>query len=223
MITHWLVLFVHLFFTYFAASDLSCIMQCLSLRHTGFSLVAAHRLSCPTVCGILVPWPGIEPTSPALEGRFLTTGPPGKSLVLLYLLLPILLRGLLIPTQPHCSSPDSCHESSPPRAEVKAELRTTAFICPCLDRRADCPMFRLPKITKQRIGRGVLCLCWHSQSCPTLCNPINYSPPGSSVHGILQARILEGVAIAFSNRSRYQILTRSWQVMIRVRVRVRRQ
>ena len=29
------------------------------------------------------------------------------------------------------------------------------------------------------------------QSCPTLCNPMSYSPPGSSVHGILQARILE--------------------------------
>ena len=30
-----------------------------------------------------------------------------------------------------------------------------------------------------------------AQSCPTLCDPIDYSPPGSSVHGILQARILE--------------------------------
>ena len=29
------------------------------------------------------------------------------------------------------------------------------------------------------------------QSCPTLCDPMNYGPPGSSVHGILQARILE--------------------------------
>ena len=29
-----------------------------------------------------------------------------------------------------------------------------------------------------------------TQSCPTLCNPVDYSPPGSSVHGILQARIL---------------------------------
>ena len=37
-------------------------------------------LSCPTACGILVPWPAIEPMPPALEGRFLTTGPPGKSL-----------------------------------------------------------------------------------------------------------------------------------------------
>ena len=37
------------------------------------------------------------------------------------------------------------------------------------------------------------------QSCLTLCNPIDGSPPGSSVPGILQARILEWVAISFSN------------------------
>ena len=36
------------------------------------------------------------------------------------------------------------------------------------------------------------------QSCPTLCNHIDGSPPGSSVHGILQARVLEWGAIAFS-------------------------
>ena len=36
------------------------------------------------------------------------------------------------------------------------------------------------------------------QSCPTLCNPIDGSPPGSPVPGILQARTLEWVAIAFS-------------------------
>ena len=36
------------------------------------------------------------------------------------------------------------------------------------------------------------------QSCPTLCDPIDSSPPGSSVPGILQARILEWVAISFS-------------------------
>ena len=36
------------------------------------------------------------------------------------------------------------------------------------------------------------------QSCPTLCDPINSSPPGSPVHRILQARILERVAISFS-------------------------
>ena len=37
------------------------------------------------------------------------------------------------------------------------------------------------------------------QSCPTLCDPIGGSPPGSPVPGILQARTLEWVAIAFSN------------------------
>ena len=37
------------------------------------------------------------------------------------------------------------------------------------------------------------------QSCPTLCNPIDGSPPASPVPGILQARTLEWVAISFSN------------------------
>jgi len=37
------------------------------------------------------------------------------------------------------------------------------------------------------------------QSCPTLCDPIHGSPPGSAVPGILQARALEWVAISFSN------------------------
>ena len=47
-----------------------------------------------------------------------------------------------------------------------------------------------------------LCVCAKSlQLCPTLCNPMDCSPPGSSVHGILQARILEWVAISFSRAS----------------------
>ena len=37
-----------------------------------------------------------------------------------------------------------------------------------------------------------------TELCPTLCDPVNYSPPGSSVHGIFKARILEWVAIPFS-------------------------
>ena len=39
------------------------------------------------------------------------------------------------------------------------------------------------------------------QSCPTLCDPIDYSPPGFSVHGIFQASILEWVAISYSRES----------------------
>ena len=45
------------------------------------------------------------------------------------------------------------------------------------------------------------CLCEVAQSCPTLCNPIDCSLPGSSVHGIFQARVLEWVAISFSRGS----------------------
>ena len=45
------------------------------------------------------------------------------------------------------------------------------------------------------------CRCMHAQSYLTLCDPMNCSPPGSSVHGILQARILEWVAIPLSGVS----------------------
>ena len=41
-------------------------------------------------------------------------------------------------------------------------------------------------------------VCSDIQLCPTVCNPMNYSPPGSSVHGIFQARILEWVAMPSS-------------------------
>ena len=43
------------------------------------SLAVGQGLSCPTARGILVPQPGVGPTSLALEGEFLTTRPPGKS------------------------------------------------------------------------------------------------------------------------------------------------
>jgi len=47
----------------------------------------------------------------------------------------------------------------------------------------------------------VLCCAQLLQLCLTLCSPLDYSPPGSSVHGILQARILEGVAMPSSRGS----------------------
>ena len=48
-----------------------------------------------------------------------------------------------------------------------------------------------------------------AQSCPTLYNPMDCSPPGSSVHAILQARILEWVAIPFSRGSSWQDRTQA--------------
>ena len=52
------------------------------------------------------------------------------------------------------------------------------------------------------------------QSCLTLCNPIDGSPPGSPVPGILQARTLEWVAISFSNAGK-------WKVKVKLLSRVR--
>ena len=46
-----------------------------------------------------------------------------------------------------------------------------------------------------------------AQSCLTLCDPIDSSPPGSSVHRIFQARVLEWVTIAFSMQLAYQMVT----------------
>ena len=60
------------------ASGLNCAMQDL------FSFSEA--------CGIIVPQPGIEPTFPALQGRFLTTGPAGKSLYMSFLHLLLVQR-----------------------------------------------------------------------------------------------------------------------------------
>ena len=63
----------------------------LQLLHEG-TIVAVNRLSCSTACGISVIQSGMEPTSPALQHRFLTTELPGKPLkhafteALLYLL-----------------------------------------------------------------------------------------------------------------------------------------
>ena len=47
------------------------------------------------------------------------------------------------------------------------------------------------------------------QSCPTLCNPIDGSPPGSPVPGILQARTLEWLAISFSNAWKWKVKVKS--------------
>ena len=50
-----------------------------------------------------------------------------------------------------------------------------------------------------QVYKYITCIC--AQLYLTLCSPMDYSPPGSSVLGILQARILEWVAVSFSNVS----------------------
>ena len=55
--------------------------------------------------------------------------------------------------------------------------------------------------TLQRICAACVCVCACAQPCSTLCDPTDCSPPGSSVHGILQARILEWVPMPSSRAS----------------------
>ena len=64
-------------------------------------------------------------------------------------------------------------------------------------------------------GDGAAAAAKSLQSCPTLCDPIDGSPPGSPVPGILQARTLEWVAISFSNTWKWKV-----QVMLLSRVRL---
>ena len=64
-------------------------------------------------------------------------------------------------------------------------------------------------LQRNRTNRGGVCVCVYikkeetkvAQSCPTLCDPMDYSLPGSSIHEIFQARVLEWVAISFSRGS----------------------
>jgi len=66
-------------------------------------------------------------------------------------------------------------------------------------------LIRSPGSPRRREGSGALreetaaAAAKSLQSCPTLCDPVDGSPPGSPVPGILQARTLEWVAISFSN------------------------
>ena len=60
-----------------------------------------------------------------------------------------------------------------------------------------------------RLPQGARAVQKVCQSCRTLCDPMDCSPPGSSVHGILQARMLEWVAILLS-RGSYRPRDRTW-------------
>ena len=68
----------------------------------------------------------------------------------------------------------------------------------------------LSKITSERRAHTQYVAAAKSlQSCPTLCDPIDGSPPGSPVPGILQARTLEWIAISFSNAWKWKVKVKS--------------
>ena len=102
-----------------------------------------------------------------------------------------LLPGALIPSKP------SCILSSVSKSDFQGEQALTK------GRPSFKTMYPFGVLVtlSTSCGRNPHLLPWFglvAQSCPTLCNPIDYSLPGSSVHGISQARILEWVATSFS-------------------------
>ena len=67
----------------------------------------------------------------------------------------------------------------------------------------------LDKLGLQLFKSAVAAAAKSLQSCPTLCNPVDGSPPGSPVPGILQARTLEWVAISSSNAWKWKVKVKS--------------
>ena len=78
-------------------------------------------------------------------------------------------------------------------------------------------IYHLKKKTKTNYECMVAAAAKSLQLCPTLCDPIDSSPPGSPVPGILQARTLEWVDISFSNAGKWKVkvksLSRVWHLM----------
>ena len=98
---------------------------------------------------------------------------------------------------------------------MQQQMLSFSNIC----QRVSCSCFSPPMVsyTTQCVWECVLV----SQSCPTLCDPMDCSPPVSSVHGILQARVLKWVDIPFSNITEWNInpkagpvLSNGWDVFL---------
>ena len=85
-----------------------------------------------------------------------------------------------------------------PREWVREEWADLEAMAPSCPRPLPLPISGLKKVKSEV-----------AQSCPTFCDPMECSLPGSSLHGILQARILEWVAISFS-RGSSQLRDRTW-------------
>ena len=109
--------------------------------------------------------------------------------------IPMWCLGKMLHSYPCDREPWPIHQCSADVIDgVQPLLLGTPFIChsQCSDLMTLRLLHLLGNIDLEAAAAKLL------QSCPTLCNPIDGSPPGSSVHGILHARTLEWVAISFS-------------------------
>ena len=179
------------------------------------SLIVMWGLSCSAACGILVPQPGTKPMSPALQGGFFSTESPGKFWSYLLLDQPLNpSRSLqLLQLSWKCNylkvqlldraggggeELGSPHGGlvSPPLRWKKLTVNTEEDPCVFQNQEGAWHLCAFGVwIGLPGIGISYVCL-FSPSACPTLCDPMNCSLPGSSIHGIFQERILEWVAIS---------------------------
>ena len=101
---------------------------------------------------------------------------------------------------PYCSPPRCPFPTKPLALSAYVSPRTIHFRV--LDKSpVSSPGRGPPSYNKYIFSASCVSMCVHPQSCPALCDPMDRSPLGSSVQGILQARILEWVAISYSRAS----------------------
>ena len=107
-------------------------------------------------------------------------------------------RKMLLSAQlsPHCSQEERVSVLSLTQKASLQGFTVTVFIV--IGFRNSCVIFSW--LTADESYRSFLA-CMHAQSCLILCDPMDCSPPGSSVHGVLQVRILEWFAISSPRRS----------------------
>ena len=114
----------------------------------------------------------------------------------------------------------AAYQASPSITNSQSSLRLTSIesVMPSNHLILRHPLLLLPPILPSiRVfsNESTLCTRWSAaaakslQLCPTLCDPIDGSPPGSPVPGILQARTLEWVAISFSNAWKWKVKVKS--------------
>ena len=183
-------------------------------------------------CQFLLQWifptkgsnPGIEPGSPALQADPFPSEPPGKYLLLLHsqdtgkeIVTNLSASGTFSRLTSLFNILPILNDWAPKNSRgssqsflltgLKKHFSRLGSISSSPDTRVTHSVIK-PSTVKQPLPQSTHACAQSLQSCQTLYNPMDCSPPGSSVHGILQARILEWVAV-FSSRGSSQSRNRT--------------
>ena len=115
-----------------------------------------------------------------------------------FLVIPVSGRAHCLPHD-HQQGSHHQHGCLSPSTVKCCELRNECREKPAMHVHSYCLKLFLYQRSSHLLERE--CVCEVAQSCPTLCDPMDCSLPGSSVHGIFQAIVLEWIVISFSKES----------------------